>query len=159
MRSGVGSFAENPRDRRNLARSANASASWWLVTVRGANVPNWDLACEALYDGNRPALVLAEAKAHVREFTDGEGGNASQNAENGQRIKEAIEQAREGLSEHAQGVKICAGEWYRFSNRVAFAWKLASLLAFPLHLFILAFLATSRLATITFGTMIIGARR
>jgi len=31
--------------------------TWWLVNVRGANVPNWDLACEALYHGNRPALV------------------------------------------------------------------------------------------------------
>src|SRR5437763_11380962 len=24
---------------------------WWLVNVRGANIPNWDLGCEALYHG------------------------------------------------------------------------------------------------------------
>src|SRR4051812_48518227 len=112
---------------------------WWLAEIRGANVPNWDLACGALYDGNRPAFVLAEAKAHVGEFTAGTGGNAAGNEKNGRRIKEAIEEAREGLSRHAQGVKISSDKWYQFSNRVAYAWKLASL-GVPTALIYLGFL-------------------
>jgi hypothetical protein len=100
---------------------------WWLKKIKGANVPNWDLACEALCDGNRPALVLAEAKAYEKEFTNGNGGHAAQNRENGDRIKEAIEEASRALSCHAQGVKISCDSWYQFSNRVAYAWKLASL--------------------------------
>jgi hypothetical protein len=38
---------------------------WWLIHVKGANIPNWDLICEALYQGNKPALVLVEAKAYA----------------------------------------------------------------------------------------------
>lgn len=100
---------------------------WWLVKAAGANVPNWDLACEALYDGNRPALVLVEAKAYVREFTNGACGNSAKNEDNRKRIKTAIEEACVGLSQHVPGVNISSDSWYQFSNRVAFAWKLASL--------------------------------
>jgi hypothetical protein len=58
-----------------IDESLNATLlNWWLVNVGGANVPNWDLACEAMHHGNRPALVLAEAKAHVKEFLDGAAG-------------------------------------------------------------------------------------
>src|ERR1035437_2944140 len=52
--------------------------TWWLVNVKGANIPNWDLVCQALYHGKKPALVLAEAKAYVTEFTresKGQGGD------------------------------------------------------------------------------------
>src|SRR4051794_1721517 len=52
---------------------------WWLVNHRGANIPNWDLACQALHHGNRTALVLVEAKAYVREFTEGARGHGSVN--------------------------------------------------------------------------------
>lgn|SRR5262245_50888476 len=100
--------------------------NWWLVNVSGANVPNWDLACAALYQGNRRALVLAEAKAYVKEFTEGARGFASENADNQKQITKAIEEARAGLARHADGVEISSAAWYQFSNRVAFAWKLAS---------------------------------
>ena len=83
--------------------------------------------------------MLAEAKAYVREFTDGYRGNAAENAENRQRIKEAIEEARGGLSRHAQGVKISSDNWYQFSNRGAYAWKLVSLRV-PIALIYLGFL-------------------
>jgi hypothetical protein len=107
--------------------SLNATLiNWWLVHVAGANVPNWDLACEALYHGDRPGLVLAEAKAYVKEFTDGGVGTSAENAENRKQITAAIEEARAGLSGQVAGVKISSGSWYQFSNRVAFAWKLAS---------------------------------
>jgi hypothetical protein len=47
---------------------------WWLDKDAGANIPNWDLACEALYRGDERAIVLAEAKAYAREFTGQKGG-------------------------------------------------------------------------------------
>ena len=59
-----------------------ALRKWWLVNARGANIPIWDLACEAFYHGNRPALVLVEAKAYVREFTKEAGGQGGENADN-----------------------------------------------------------------------------
>ncbi len=99
---------------------------WWLVHQRGANVPNWDLACEALYHGDRPALVLVEAKAHVAEFTNEDGGQGGENDDNRERISEAIGEARDGLSLHLRGVNISSENWYQISNRVAFAWKLAT---------------------------------
>jgi hypothetical protein len=107
--------------------SLNAAlVKWWLVHVSGANIPNWDLACEALYHGDEHAVVLAEAKAHVKEFTDGAAGQSGENADNRMRIAAAIDEARAGLSRHDPGVKISSERWYQFSNRVAFAWKLAS---------------------------------
>jgi hypothetical protein len=107
--------------------SLNATLlKWWLANVVGANVPNWDLACEALYHGHKPALVLAEAKAYVKEFTYGATGHGSENADNQKRIAAAIEEARADLSRHVPGVKISSDNWYQFSNRIAFAWKVAS---------------------------------
>jgi len=100
--------------------------NWWLVNVSGANVPNWDLACAALYRGGKQALVLAEAKAHVKEFTESAGGHRSGNSQNQERIAGAIEEARVALAHHADGVGISSTAWYQFSNRVAFAWKVAS---------------------------------
>ena len=100
--------------------------NWWLVNANGANIPNWDLACEALFHGRKPALALVEAKAHVREFTNEDGGQRGQNAGNQERITQAIEEARAGLSLCTPGVWISSGNWYQFSNRIAFAWKLAS---------------------------------
>jgi hypothetical protein len=120
--------------------------NWWLVNEVGANIPNWDLACEALYDGNRPALVLAEAKAHVKEFTDGAGGHGSDNADNRKRIAGAIQEASDALSRHDLGVKISSERWYQFSNRVAFAWKLASY-GIPTALIYLGFLGDKGIST------------
>ena len=51
---------------------------WWLVNSKGANIPNWDLACQTLHHGNRTALVLVEAKAYVREFTQGARGHSAE---------------------------------------------------------------------------------
>jgi hypothetical protein len=99
---------------------------WWLVHVRGANVPNWDLACRSLVDGDQAGLVLVEAKAHEKEFKDGFMGKEEGNVDNHRQISAAIDEARRALSIHADGVNISAQHWHQFSNRVAFAWKLAS---------------------------------
>jgi len=120
--------------------------NWWLANVRGANIPNWDLACEALYHGNRPALVLVEAKAYVNEFIGGAGGQGGKNDDNRKQISKAIEEARKALSRHAPEVNISSESWYQFSNRVAFAWKLASH-RIPTVLIYLGFLGDNEIST------------
>jgi hypothetical protein len=103
---------------------------WWLAHKRGANTPNWDLAsvCEL---GGRRGLVLVEAKANVQELKE-EGKALSDDAsahskENHTRIAEAISEARDGLSRIVSGVTIDIASHYQLANRLAFAWKLASL--------------------------------
>jgi hypothetical protein len=42
--------------------------NWLLVNAANfSNIPIVHLACEALYHGNKPVLVLAEAKTYVNE--------------------------------------------------------------------------------------------
>jgi hypothetical protein len=98
---------------------------WWLAVPRGANVPNWDLACKATFPDGREGLVLVEAKAHEREFLNGWRGKANGRKENDVQIYRAIAEAREGLAAFGD-VRISRDSWYQLSNRVAFAWKLAS---------------------------------
>jgi hypothetical protein len=120
---------------------------WWLVNVsKFSNVPNWDLACEALYNGNKPALVLVEAKAYVREFTNEAKGQGGKNDQNRKQISLAIAEARDALSRHAAGVTISSDGWYQFANRVAFAWKLASN-GIPTALIYLGFLGDRQIAS------------
>ncbi len=100
---------------------------WWLVKHRNANVPNWDLACAATTSDDRAGLVLMEAKAHVAEFVYERKGKAPGDAINHSRITAAINEARSALSVDVPGVNISSHEWYQLANRVAFAWKLASI--------------------------------
>jgi hypothetical protein len=104
-----------------------ALLDWWLAKQRGANVPNWDLACPAISPDSVPGLVLVEAKANVPEFTYGEGRKSPGNAENDAQIGKAIAEAREALKAQGWDVRISRDRWYQLSNRVAFAWKLASM--------------------------------
>jgi hypothetical protein len=105
-------------------------SDWWLVHKRGANVPNWDLAATCSI-GGRHGLVLVEAKAHENELSPAGKdlrANASDNSrENHERIGRAIEEARAALDRIVPGVAISRDRHYQLSNRVAFAWKLASL--------------------------------
>lgn len=103
-----------------------ALLNWWLAKPGGANVPNWDLACTAISHGGTPSLILGEAKAHEAEFKAGRPGKTAGNPENDARIGAAIEEARTGLARHSDKVGISKDRWYQFSNRVAFAWKLAA---------------------------------
>lgn len=113
---------------------------WWLAHHRGANTPNWDLAVACTIAGRR-GLVLVEAKANASEVKrDGkmlatadpeaaqEGKRPSQNSrENHDRIAAAIEQARTELDARIPGWGISIDTHYQLSNRVAFAWRLATL--------------------------------
>lgn len=105
-------------------------SDWWLVHKRGANVPNWDLVATCSIGGQH-GLVLVEAKAHENELSPAGKDlrtNASDNSrENHEQIGRAIEEAREALDRIMPGVRISRDSHYQLSNRVAFAWKLASL--------------------------------
>ena len=105
-------------------------SDWWLVHKRGANVPNWDLAATCSIGGRR-GLVLVEAKAHENELSPAGKelkADASANSqENHEWIGQAIEEAREALDRIMPGVGISRDIHYQLSNRIAFAWKLASL--------------------------------
>ncbi len=106
-----------------------AISSWWLKHARGANTPNWDIALSCEVEG-RPGLILVEAKANVPEL--GKAGKradpkASVNStENHEHIKSAIETARNALMSLLPGISIASDKHYQLSNRIAFAWKLAS---------------------------------
>jgi hypothetical protein len=91
--------------------------------------PNWDVAAVATFPGGRPGLVLIEAKAHLAELANEAGGkrqSAKSNAANHERIGAAIGEASQALGGAAAGVHLSRDHHYQFSNRVAFAWKVAS---------------------------------
>jgi len=104
---------------------------WWLA--HEGNIPNWDLIVQAA--GRRgPALVLVEAKAKVSEFDckpkpllyRSEDLEAREKTtENHQQIGRAIDEASNALS--SQKISISRDHHYQLSNRIAMAWKLASL--------------------------------
>jgi hypothetical protein len=107
-----------------------ALVDWWLVHKRVANVPNWDLLATCSFRG-QPGLVLVEAKAHEKELLPAGKAlspHASANSrENHDRIGEAIDEACQALDRIVPGVQISRKSHYQLSNRVAWAWKLASL--------------------------------
>jgi hypothetical protein len=112
---------------------------WWLRYPKGANTPNWDLAVECEI-GGRAGLLLVEAKANIRELSkagkarerETSAGKArseesrKHSEENSAQINVAIESARVGLEQHLPGIAISRDDHYQLSNRLAFAWKLAS---------------------------------
>lgn len=104
--------------------------NWWLAHTRGANVPNWDLAATCSIGGRR-GLVLLEAKAHENELSPAgkvlRPDAPANSRENHERIDQAIEEARQALDRLVPGVRISRDSHYQLSNRVAYAWKLASL--------------------------------
>ena len=107
-----------------------ALREWWLVNTHGANTPNWDLLVTCSLDGN-PGLILVEAKANWPELSR-QGKPLSQDAspkshENHKQIGAAIDEARAGWQEIDPDVQISRDSHYQLSNRLAFAWKLASL--------------------------------
>lgn len=103
---------------------------WWLVHRRGANTPNWDIASSCEIEG-RPGLVLVEAKANWPEL--GLAGKRLANdaspssVENHERIGAAIDEARAAWQHIDSAVMISRDTHYQLSNRIAFAWKLATL--------------------------------
>ena len=125
------------------AKFWNELAGWWLTNRGGANTPNWDIAMPVDVDG-RPGLLLVEAKANLPELGTGGKPEASEFTGKGEkqerrsdksieaskgnhaRIKIAIDQAREGLAALGAVTAIDRDTHYQLSNRLAFAWWLAS---------------------------------
>ena len=124
--------------------------SWWLRHTRGANTPNWDLALSCRIDGQM-GLLLVEAKANVPELKDAGKRNdpeaSAASAENHEQICSAINDARVALEAHAPGITISADTHYQLSNRIAFAWKLASL-GVPTVLIFLGFTGDTGIADV-----------
>jgi hypothetical protein len=107
-----------------------ALRAWWLRHEKGANTPNWDLALSCEVEG-RPGLILVEAKANLPELSHAgkrvESHASAASVENHDQIAAAIEEARVGLNPRYPGISINRDSHYQISNRIAFAWKLASL--------------------------------
>jgi hypothetical protein len=106
---------------------------WWLARPGPqSRTPNWDLAIAARFPSGE-GLVLVEAKAHAAELQAEARGKplpgkpSTDSLANHAQIGQAIAEARDGLGGPAAGVKLDRDHCYQFSNRVAFAWKLASL--------------------------------
>lgn len=104
--------------------------SWWLKHDRGANTPNWDLALTCQVEG-RPGLILVEAKANVPELSEAAKRQDPKPSEasraNHDHIATAIDEARGHLSTRYPDISIHRDRHYQLSNRIAFAWRLASL--------------------------------
>jgi hypothetical protein len=121
---------------------------WWLVHERGANTPNWDIALSCEIE-ERPGLILVEAKANIPELSA--QGKLSQpdasaaSLANRERISAAITEACTALQKISAGTSISDRSHYQLSNRVAFAWKLASA-GIPTVLVYLGFLADAGIA-------------
>lgn len=118
---------------------------WWLaVNHPKASGPNWDLVVAVDFPGCRRGLVLVEAKAHVGELANEGAGkrhrpDATANSQkNHERIGVAIAEARQSLRASDERVRISRDQCYQFSNRIAFAWKLASM-GIPIALIYLGF--------------------
>jgi hypothetical protein len=121
---------------------------WWLAHESGANTPNWDIAASCEIEG-REGLILVEAKANAPELNalgkslDGKASKAS--LENHDRIASAISNACSALQDLGIPTGISRGSHYQLSNRVAFAWKLATL-GIPTILVYLGFVADHGIA-------------
>ena len=117
-----------------------ALTDWWLEKLRGANLPNWDIASTCTIEGIK-GLLLVEAKAHDKELS--EAGKSQPTTSNGQmnhkHIGIAIEQATAGLNGVMKGWALSRDSYYQLSNRFAWAWKLTTL-GVPVVLVYLGFL-------------------
>lgn len=118
--------------------------NWWLKVRKGSNTPNWDMACNCLFeiqDGKRrEGLVIVEAKAHSNEL--GKRDKCKAVGDNYDQIGRAIDEANVDL----KAKQIAGGNWnlshsshYQLSNRFAWAWKIATL-GVPVVLIYLGFL-------------------
>ena len=103
---------------------------WWLIHEGGANTPNWDIAMGCEVEG-RGGLVLVEAKANVPELNIGgkrlEATASARSAANHDQVGRAVNEACAELQRVSAKTAISRDSHYQLANRIAFAWKLASL--------------------------------
>ncbi|OGV61157.1 MAG: hypothetical protein A2498_12845 [Lentisphaerae bacterium RIFOXYC12_FULL_60_16] len=100
-----------------------------------------------------PGLILVEAKAHASEFdcnpkpvTKRDTPEAQKRTdENHQQIGQAINAAASALTRTHLGIAISRDRCYQLSNRIAMAWKLASM-GIPNTLVFLGFVNDNEIA-------------
>ena len=123
---------------------------WWLLHEGGANTPNWDIAMGCEVEG-RPGLVLVEAKANVPELSPSgkrfDASSSTRSAQNHDQIARALNQACAELQRISPKTAISRDSHYQLSNRVAFAWKLASM-GIPTVLVYLGFVGDDGIADV-----------
>ena len=114
---------------------------WWLSVRRGANTPNWDVACTCAIEGGQ-GLLLVEAKAHGNELSA--AGKSLPGTDNGWKNHERIGLAIAESSSELR--RVSGGNWslsrddrYQLGNRFAWSWKIAAL-GTPVILVYLGFL-------------------
>jgi hypothetical protein len=133
--------AETYLKRHPIKDWAGSLPSCWWVAGRGTR-PTWDLLCHVVVSA-KPGLLLGEAKAHEAEL-DWAGKRLSSSAkrnskENHAQIAGCIREANAVLNKLCDGLfNLDVGSHYQLANRVAYAWKLASL-GIPVVLLYLGF--------------------
>lgn len=127
---------------------------WWLAHAGSANIPNWDIVVPATTTAGNPALLLVEAKAHNNEF-DGRPKPRlkrptpeaqKRTDENHEHVGRAINEAAQALALMHPGIHISRDHCYQLSNRIAMAWKLASM-GIPNTLIFLGFTGDREIAS------------
>lgn len=117
-------------------------SEWWIKHPKGANTPNWDFISGANIEGVQ-GLIIIEAKSHKNEIKkDGkilQNGSSDKSEENHIHIRQAIEEAKNRLSKNYKGINISIDNHYQLSNRIAYAWKFATL-GIPIMLIYLGFI-------------------
>src|SRR5262249_30861440 len=119
----------------------NLLTCWWLAKPGRANTPNWDLVSSGRM-GERPGLILVEAKADDGELANDRCGATNQ--ANFEQIENALAEATKAWNALAPGFCLAANRYYQLSNRFAFAWKLAAM-GVPTILVYLGFLNAKEL--------------
>ena len=101
---------------------------WWLEVVARANTPNWDVA-STCHIGQRPGLMLVEAKAHAAELSCAAKPKprTSNGEKNDRRTRAAMAEANGALNRILPGWRLSCDSHYQMANRFAWAWKLASI--------------------------------
>jgi hypothetical protein len=102
--------------------------TWWKPS--GGKAPTWDMISLCQLDG-KDAILLVEAKAHVKEF-DVKGKRLKDKPSEGSitnhnNIEARIKEAYGNLNCTYAGFDISIEKHYQLSNRVAFAWQLKQL--------------------------------
>jgi hypothetical protein len=112
-----------------LNRVKNVFTGWWVAHPPLANEPNWDmLATCKIWDHD--AFLFVEAKSYGDELDwnpKRQPRPSPESRENHERIGKAIDEAGHALTQIVgEPVNLSRDKCYQLSNRVAWAWKLAS---------------------------------
>jgi hypothetical protein len=156
LRKPNGEWDTNPIEEANLLDSVGESrrflspdqrgklSAWWLAR-KARNTPNWDIASTCTI-GDKPGLLLVEAKAHDAELKkDGKPRDkdaSSGSLKNHEKIGGAIVEASAELENAIKGWNLSRDSHYQLANRFAWAWKIASM-GVPVVLVYLGFVAAT----------------